>query len=479
MKTSVRTFSRAVLCGVLLSELWGAGYCAVAQSSTPAIPASPAPDASHARYVFLFIGDGMGANQRLLAEIVSNGATSPAPADYRQLLMNQFPVTGLVNTRSASSWITDSAAAGTAIACGRKTANHVIAMDPARVESVSSLADTARDRGMKVGLATTVELDDATPSVFCAHAPDRSLHPRIARQMFSSPVEFLAGNTFADSHKVAEDAAMGSGRRIVRTVGDMAALTPAAGRVWVLPRDTEKDGSQPYSLDQSESVPEFSLAAITEAGIRCLENPKGFFFMVEGGKIDWACHANDAASEVGDVLALDRAIAVAVGFYRRHPAETLILVTADHETGGLALGRNDTGYALHPEFIAGQKCGAVRLGAKIRTWRKAGKTCDEVLSLLKSEWLDYETLSAKEKESLSKAYGTVSRSDGEGKEGVSDPLVAACLEFAAKRAGIAWTSHAHSSSAVPVTVLGAGQNRFTGWMDNTEMSRRIGSLLIP
>lgn len=479
MKNNFTMLCRVSLCCVLIAAAMGAGCRSLSPSAASAFPSATAPDAPHARYVFLFIGDGMGANQRLLAEIVSNGAKSPAPADYHQLLMNQFPVTGLVNTRSASSWITDSAAAGTAIACGRKTDNHVIAMDPAKADSWASLADVARDHGMKVGLATTVELDDATPSVFCAHASDRSRHSLIARQMLTSPVEFLAGDTFADSHTVAEDAAKGSGRRIINTAREMAALTPAAGRVWVLPRDTEKDGSQPYSLDQSEPTSEFSLAALTEAGIRCLDNPKGFFFMVEGGKIDWACHVNDAASEVGDTLALDRAIAVAIGFYRRHSAETLILVTADHETGGLALGRNDTGYALHPEFISGQKCGAVKLGAKIHAWRAAGKTIDEVLSALKREWLDYGSLSVKEKAALAKAYDAVSPSTAGAKEGASDPLVATCLDLADRRSGIAWTSHAHSSSAVPVTALGAGQNRFTGWMDNTDMSRRIGSLLIP
>ena len=478
MSIHLKMLHRGLLCCVIMMGV-GAGCRSVSQMPSTMLPVSPAPDSARARYVFLFIGDGMGANQRLLAEIVSNGTNSPAPADYHQLVMNRFPVIGLVNTRSADSWITDSAAAGTAIACGRKTDNHVIAMDPAKVHSWASLADTARGAGMKVGLATTVELDDATPSVFCAHASDRSRHPLIARQMMSSPVEFLAGNTFADSYRVAEDAAKASGRRVIGTPADLAALTPAAGRVWVVPRDTEKDGSQPYSVDRGESNPEFSLAALTAAGIRSLDNSKGFFFMVEGGKIDWACHANDAASEVGDVLALDRAIAVAVDFYRKHPAETLILVTADHETGGLALGRNDTGYKLHPEFIAGQKCGAIKLGAKIRAWRAASRTFDQVLANLKTEWLDFGSLSARERANVLKAYDAAGQSGGETKEGSFDPLVSACLELSAGRAGIAWTSHAHSASAVPVTALGAGQNRFTGWIDNTELSHRISGLLAP
>lgn len=446
--------------------------------SVPAV-SSPTPEPIRAKYVFLFIGDGMGANQRLLAEIASNGATSPSPQDYRQLAMNQFPVTGLVNTRSASSWVTDSAAAGTAIACGRKTANHVIAMDPAKQQSWPSLADVARERGMKVGLATTVELDDATPSVFCAHASDRSRHPLIARQMLSSPVEFLAGSTFPDSRKTAEEAAAASGRRVIRSAADLAGLPSAPGRVWVVPAETEADGSQPYTVDRNDPKAPFSLAALTGAGIRCLENSKGFFFMVEGGKIDWACHANDAASEVGEVLALDRAIAVAMDFYRKHPAETLILITSDHETGGLALGRNDTGYALHPEFITGQKCGSIGLGRKVRAWRSAGKTLDEVLLVLKAEWLDYGTLSSKERTGLAQAYQQAVPAGSGTKEGGADPLVAACLDLAARRAGIAWTSHAHTSSAVPVTALGAGQAHFTGWMDNTGLSSRIADLLGP
>lgn len=428
------------------------------------------------RYVFLFIGDGMGANQRLLAEIVQNGAKPPAVADYRQLQMNRFPVAGLVNTRSTDSWITDSAAAGTAIACGTKTANHVIAMDPGRTTRLDSIADCARGQGMRVGLATTVELDDATPSVFCAHASDRGKHQEIVRQQMTSPVEFLGGNTYGDSREIALESAVSSGRRIVTNVSEFQSF-PAGGRVWVMPQAVEGDGSLPYALDRDGDSTVPGLAEITKAGIRQLEGPAGFFFMIEGGKCDWGCHANDAAAAVGEVLDLDRAIAVAVEFYNRHPGETLILVTADHETGGLALGRNETGYALHPEFISGQKCSAAGLTGKIKAWRAAGKGAEDVPGLLKAEWLDMGALSAEEEASLKAAYRQGHSFEAVQKDYGIDPLAAACIKLAARRAGLGWSSSAHTSAAVPVTAKGVGQDRFSSWMDNTELSTRLRGLI--
>ena len=444
------------------------------------LPVCPNPDAARAKYIFLFIGDGMGANQRLLAELTRNGNRPPPLADYRQLLMNRLPVTGLVNTRSASSWITDSAAAGTAIACGGKTANHVIAMDAAGQTPLASLAEVARAHGMRVGLATTVEIDDATPAVFCAHAAKRGKHAEIAGEMMASPVEFLAGNTFSDSNQAARAAADKSGRHIVTRPGEMGELKPDGGRVWFAPQNVDARGVSPFTLDQTEDGAVPTVAKLTEDGIRLLDNPRGFLFMVEGGRIDWGCHANDPGAIIGDVLALDQAVSRAGEFYRKHPADTLIIVTADHETGGLTLGRQETGYALHPEILAAQKCSAVKLTAKIRAWRAVAKTADEVRALLKSEWLAWGSSTDAERAALAKAYaaGSTGLTDP-GKAGGLDPLAVACLELANRRAGIAWSSHSHTAAAVPVTAIGAGQNRFTGWQDNTELFRKLRLLMTP
>ncbi len=420
----------------------------------PDVPAAVA-GATRAKYVFLFIGDGMGANQRLLAELTLNGAKPPAPPAYRKLLMNRLPVTGLVNTHSADSWITDSAAAGTAIACGKKTANYVIAMDAAGKVPFDSLADAAQARGMRVGLATTAPLNDATPAVFYAHASNRSKLADIAKQAAASSIAFFGGR--------------------FKECDDKECLKEFRG-AWFRPEKTEADRTQPYSVDRSggDTPP---LADITAAGIRALDNANGFFFMVEGGKIDWACHSNDAAGTAGDVLALDQAVALAVEFYGKHPAETLILVTADHETGGLTLGRAETGYSIHPKFIAGQKASAVGLTKKVQGWRAAKKSFPEALTALRSEWLDPGALAADETKALTKTYNEGQSAGEPGKESGLDPFAVACIKLAARRAGITWGSGNHTAAPVPVTAIGAGQNQFTGWMDNTELSAKIRALL--
>ena len=455
-------------------------YWSATAMEVAALPACPNPDAAHAKHIFLFIGDGMGANQRLLAELTRNGTTPPAVADYRQLLMNSLPVTGLVNTRSANSWITDSAAAGTAMACGQKTANHVIAMDTAGKTAFASLAEFAHAHGMRVGLATSVAIDDATTSAFGAHAANRGEHAKIATEMMASSVEFLAGNSYPDSRSAAMATAAKTGRQIVTASHGMPALKPDGNRVWFTPQNGDDKGARSFAIDQPGDDATPTLAELTSVGIRSLDNENGFLFMVESGRIDWGCHANDPGAFIGDILALDQAVATAIAFYREHPADTLILVTADHETGGLTLGRQETGYTLHPDFLTRQKCSAVKLTGKIRAWRAAGKSADEVRALLKTEWLDWGKSTELERALLAKAY-TAGKSSPTtpAKNGELDPLAVACLELAASRAGIAWCSHAHTAAAVPVTAIGSGQNRFTGWQDNTDLFRKLQALITP
>lgn len=322
------------------------------------------------KYVFLFVGDGMGISQRVLAGQFAG----------KSLLMDTFPSHGLTSTHAANQFITGSAAAATALACGEKTNVGVLGLD-SDLKPLKSIAEMARDRGMKVGIVTSVSLDNATPAGFYAHVPSRNMYYDIALALAKSDFHYFAGGGFMDienkrnkrnkrkdtsgggenkvdnagvhQHINALDLARENGYTIVKSRDDFTSFSREDGKLIAMPTRLVERKALPYALDALKE--DISLGVLTRKGIELLEGDSGFFMMVEGGKIDWACHANDAASAVGEILAFDDAIGEAHAFYEKHPQETLIVVTADHECGGMALGFAGTGYKTDFSLLGYQK----------------------------------------------------------------------------------------------------------------------------
>lgn len=264
--------------------------------------------ASSPKYIFLFIGDGMGFSHVSVAEA------------FAPLSFTQFPVLGMATNRSADSYVTCSAAAATALATGVKTNNGRVAIDPSG-KSLKSIAFDFKDAGCRVGIATTVSIDHATPAAFYANNTSRDNYHAIASQLAPSGFNFFAGSKFLDPKDLNEKISK-AGYAIVRAKKDLAQVQP----------------SQKMLMLQDGEV--WTLADFTSIGIQRLDNPQGFFFMVEGGKIDWAAHNNDGKGVLREMDGFSQAVAVAFEFYKKRPNETLIVVTADHGTGGIALGNN-------------------------------------------------------------------------------------------------------------------------------------------
>lgn len=297
-----------------------------------------------AKYVFYFIGDGMGVNQVNGTEMyqaeLRNGRIGVEP-----LLFTQFPVATMATTFSATNSVTDSAAAGTALATGKKTYNHAISVGEDK-NAIQTVAEKAKKAGKKVGVTTSVSVDHATPAAFYAHQPDRNMYYEIALDLPKSDFDFYAGGGFLKPttsfdkkeapsiFPIFEEA----GYTVARGYNDYKAKSAKAEKMILIQEEGANPSCLPYAIDRKEN--DLTLAQITESAIDFLTKGKnkGFFLMVEGGKIDWACHANDAATVFNEVKDMDNAIKVAYEFYKKHPKETLIVVTADHETGGIVLG---------------------------------------------------------------------------------------------------------------------------------------------
>lgn len=279
--------------------------------------------------VILMIGDGMGLAQVTYARLMHNDSGS-------LLSMETMTSTALVMTQSANSLITDSAAAATALASGYKTNNGMINTLPDG-RKVETILEAAKNMGKSAGLVTTTTITHATPAGFGAHVMSRASEADIAPQYLDSKIDVLMGGGKAN---FIPKSTPGSGRSDER---DLLKEASNAGYKVAFTRDDLLNTESGKFLGLFEMgylttvEPEPSLAEMTSKAIELLSaNDKGFFLMVEGGQIDTMCHANDARGALKQTLDFDAAVGKALEFARNRN-DTLVIVTADHETGGLSI----------------------------------------------------------------------------------------------------------------------------------------------
>ena len=436
-----------------------------------------------AKYVFYFIGDGMGINQVNTAEVylsAMNGERGSA-----SLLMTKFPVASMAATFSADADVTDSAAGGTALATGKKTNNGYIGVDP-DVNSIETIAEKAKKAGKKVGIASTVPINHATPASFFGHQKDRNMYYEISQDLIKSGFDFFAGAGLYNRDKFYDKSDAPdifplieqAGYLISKGYEDFKANTGKSKKVVLLHKNWEVVDGIPYAIDRTDE--DLSLKQITEAAIDVLtrDNKKGFFLMLEGGRIDWAGHANDAATNIKEVIDMDDAIKVAFEFYKKHPKETLIVITADHETGGITTGK---GY-MQIDVLQHQKQSQDKLTERINELQKAkdGKVSWEEMKNLLTETMGFwkeVPVSWENEKILRDAYEEtfVKKRDVRDQNLYANNmlLAAKAIQVLSDIAGTGWSTRSHSADYVPVLAIGAGQNLFTGKMDNTDIPKNI------
>ena len=440
---------------------------------------------AQAKYVFYFIGDGMGANQVLGAEMYLS-AIKGEPLGRVQTLMTTFPYSGHASSYSASNGITDSAAAGTCLATGSKTTNGTLGLNE-KGDEVRTIAEELKAAGWGIGIMTTVAIDHATPAAFYAHVPERNQYYIIGQQLAESQFDFFGGAGFhhpqgkKDNEKInlyrlAEE----KGYAVAHGYEEAQALVDRAkgvDRLIMVQKDDDQGAKHgdnlPYAIDRKEG--DLTLAQIVSTAIPFLEQRhERFFMMVEGGMVDYACHGDDAATAFGEVWDMNEAMQVAYKFYLAHPDETLIVVTADHETGGLALGNSD--YTLHLEQLQNQKCSSWILSDlftqlfkenKKPSWAQVQQIYREQLGF----WESVEISKEEEKE-LIQLYKDACNKKGKDTKTMYktiNSLGEAGIALLNKKAHIGWTTRAHSAHAVHIFSIGVGAERFSGWHDNTEI----------
>jgi alkaline phosphatase len=416
------------------------------------------------------IGDGMGPNQEKAAELYLKHIKKDAKA---KLETRKFQHTTLISTNSLSG-VTDSAAAGTALSTGEKTKNQRIGLSPGG-KRLKTIAEIAKENGMKVGLISDAPINHATPAAFYAHVNSRHDYSLIASFIPKSNFDYFAGDNFLKTKGKNEDLAVE-----MEKAGYLVAK--GAKKIKQLKKDCGKTiaiESIQYKIDEHKPRT-FALSDFLGKAIELLDNPKGFFIMVEGGKIDWACHAHDIGTTIKEVLEFNNAVKTAYDFYLKHPDETLIIVTADHETGELKL--SDTA-SLGP-VIDSQRCSSRRLTGQIKACKKNNSSFEDTLKII-NKFYGLKDLSKEEKEQLKQAYETFFTSKKEDKRseafkkmyGSLNPIVIECCRINAKRAGVSWGTFWHSGTKVETAAIGVDSEMFKTADDNTKIPQLLKKII--
>lgn len=423
------------------------------------VPVGAQDEPQRPKNVILFVADGFGPAAATMARDFQRDYLGGAAS----LVMDSIEV-GSVQTRATDSRVTDSAASASAYATGVKTYNGAIAVDTLR-RPLGTVLEAAKRQGMRTGVVSTTRVTHATPAAFTAHVPQRAMEEEIAAQQVGLRPDLIIGGgrqffvpddeggRRTDQRNLLREAEE-LGFRVVQDRHQLSEVEelPVLG---LLAMDHIA-----YEVDRDE-IGDPSLAELTTRALELLSgSDEGFFVMIEAARIDHAAHGNDIAGTLHDVLALDAALEVALDFARRD-GNTLIISVADHETGGLSLGRQIDGrgeYAWHPDVVA-------RVRSSHGPMIEAIIDQEEPYGDVMRDFAGIDSLSAEENELLMAA-----QRDGR-------MLNSAIAEVISRRAVVGWTTTGHTGVDVKLYASGPGSQRLVGNFDNAYIGRFIAEVL--
>lgn len=416
---------------------------------------------NNAKNVILLIGDGMGQTQVSAAAYFQGegyGAT--------ELAMDQFTNVGYARTFSHDNTVTDSAAAATAFSAAHKTDNGVLGMAPENEEhhedeehfDVETVLEAAEKKGMSTGLVTTARITHATPAAFASHIGSRDEENSIAEQMLiDHDIDVLLGGGKRHFLPKEEGGKREDGKNLLQAANEKG-YTLIENEAALENTDAEKmlglfnNSHMTYELDR-DLTEEPSLELMTTKALDNLEkNDNGFFLMVEGGRIDHAGHANYPATNIHETIAFDQAVAAALD-YAKKDKNTLVIVSADHETGGMSIGANGV-YGFEKDVISQVNRSPEFISKQLN---KDYSNMEEVMA----EFVGITDLKEQEKQSIRESKDTA----------------AAIAHIISERALIGWTTTGHTAVDVPVYAYGPLSEQLVGTIDNTMIAEVISKAI--
>lgn len=445
------------------------------------------------KYIFMFIGDGMSFAQVSTAEMfLGKQPMNPKP---HQLNFTKFPVHGSLMTQDSTSFIPDSASTATSLASGYKTLSGVINMNESTTTKYKPITENLKENGYKIGIVTSVPITHATPAAYYAKVPHRNQTYEIGKQLAASGFDYFGGGDFDQKtgpnkdQKHIYEVVADAGYKIVNTKDEIMALNNKSGKVVAI--SPVLDGTaMKYEIDRDKAAGELSLSDFVKKGIDVLvdkpNSPNPFFMMVESGKIDWANHANDAAASIHDTIAFADSVQVALDFYNKHPNDTLILVTADHECGGLSIGFANTEYSTYFDKLKPVKMSYVEFNKIVKQYKDSKPSEPKLADLMPhitanygiTGFTPYETSLLQA--ALNRTMNPIAYKDMSEQEkilyGSYDPFTVKLCHIVNSRAGLAFTTYSHTGLPVPVYAVGVGAEIFDGFYDNTGIYHKLAAI---
>ncbi len=445
------------------------------------------------KYVFFFIGDGASFAQRRITEIANGSA----------LLASSFPVQGIMASKALDTLIPDSAATASAFATGQNVPNGMVSTLPEIEEKLPLITDLAAKNGFKTAVVTTASVDDATPAAFYARAKKRFSYYDIAVQLPESSLSLLAGAKFKRPRSFKKDdldvVLRRGGYKIFKPAKDN--ISYPSGKVAVT------YDAVPFAMDARKNSPD--LAEMVEKTVAKLGTKQSFFIVAESAKIDVAAHMHDTAALIKEMIAFDKAVTVAYDFYKAHPNDTLIVVTGDHETGGLTIGANNasnidltvfdkqkksassflydvlrfksrhTSYAVLEDFmptltrVFGLKMFSPMQKEELMLKETEGD--EQAAQDLKSALTPSEISVLREglRHSLTEKSRRPKTPEFKEKYSDYDPVTIAVMNVLNKRAGIGYTTFEHTAATVPVSAVGYKADLFAGSYESTDIFSKL------
>lgn len=438
------------------------------------------------KYIFYCIGDGMSfAHVTMTQLFYEHGNYNDG---QESVVFLDFPVHSAVRTHANNSFVTCSAAAGTALATGHKTNLEHIGIDPDK-QPLTSIAKQLRDKGYGVGIITSGQINDATPAAFYA-SQMRNEPYLIGKEGADSQFDFLAGSAW--KQPLPKDLSQPRLPDYYREKGYTICRGPQAyeaqkgsDKILLLDADTTLTSWLPYYIDRKPG--QLGLEFMVQAGIETLydkKQKKGFFMMIEGASIDHASHPNDLATAIQETIEFNRSVRLAYEFYKKHPNETLIIVTADHETGGLTIGQNSS-LVIYPEYVNYQKISKEALSKLISSMRQTGEInswekTKKILAQNTGLWDKIPVNEAEEAQLMQCYYKTIVKKNSEKEITLysqSEPLAAEAIALFSKKVGVGWTTFSHTGSVVPFYAIGCEADRFKSVNDNTDIPNTMRKVM--
>ncbi|MFW6022959.1 MAG: alkaline phosphatase [bacterium] len=461
-------------------------------------------DGSIPKYVFMFIGDGMSSSQVIAAEMYLGNKKNSEAIETSRLNFSNFPVTGQSQTYDATSFIPDSASTATSLASGIKTLSGVINMKVNKTDKVIPITEDLKKRGYKIGVISSVPINHATPAAYYAKISSRNNYYEIGKQLVESGFDYFGGGDFNHpkgsngDQKHIYDIAQDHGYQIANTKEDILNLNSKSGKTIAI--NSTLDGTaMDFELDRTPD--ELALADFVRKGIDVLDNSRGYFMMVESGKIDWAGHANNAAASIHDTIAFADAIDEALKVYNKYPEDTLIVITGDHECGGMSVGFAGTGYSTFFNAIDNVSMSHVGFNKIFSEYKdKTDSSKAKLEHLLPQIRIAYGLVTPSDSNADSYPEGVLTNSEISRLRaalkqsmipsnernytdrekimyGGYEPLTITLTHIANNKAGLNYSSFSHTGVPVPVYALGSGAESFNGFYDNTDVYHKLCSIM--